>query len=489
MMGKGSPKLALVPLDARPCTLAFPRAIGQVAGWIVETPPSGMLGDLDRPAECEEIAAWLKGMALKVDAAVVALDTLVYGGLIPARRSPDPLEVLERRLAALEGLGVPLYGFAVTLRVSNSSAAEEEKWYWADHGPAFYQWSCNADLFDQTGDTEALDLARAARATIPDSLAEDWVATRKRNLAIHHRELDLVARGLFRTFSLVQDDCSLYGFNQAEKRQLLARAVPGVLVYPGADEVASALVGRAINDHAGRAPAFRLLVYPPGGADLVAMYEDRPLHQTVACQIAAVGGRLALPEEGGDLDLLLNCPSSGQGDLALRTRMDLVDDPPRRLEPVRDRLLTGAPVAFADVAYANGADPRLWDLLVGGPEGRGLTAPGINPSHFAAFAAWNTAGNTLGTVAALASAWLTGPADPAAHRAFVLNRLADDYLYQSVLRPILQQECKAIPEVETDLGDRLHALWRERFPHLPIRGIAAGLPWKRLFEADICVIE
>lgn len=494
----GPPAIALIPLDARPCTRGFPVCIGRTGGLEVVVPPPDLLGDLTRPAPVDDLFRWLEGVAPDVDGAILGLDTLVYGGLIPARRSPESYDVLAARLARVQSLPIAtLYAFGVTMRVSNSDAAEEEKAYWAEYGPAIHRWSYHADRFDVTGEPEARAEAARARAGIPDAIAEDYLETRRRNHAINMLELDLARSGLFEILCLTQDDCSPFGFNQAEKRALEAQGVRNVLIYPGADEVASTLVGRYLNRQAGRVPVFRLRPHPPEGADLVALYEDRPLRATAAGQIRAVGGRLlddgdpgegdAGPGAEADVELLLNAPAGGQGDLCLRLNLERVDQPPRDLSPLIARLRGDRPmesgfripVALADVAYANGADPRLWKELAGR----------FDPSGVAAFGAWNTAGNTLGTVVAAASAYLTGPADPAAHRAFILDRLADDYLYQAVLRPALQREGRPAAEAERELGERLERLWRERFPHLPIRAIRASFPWRRYFEVDVRVEE
>jgi hypothetical protein len=471
--------LALIPLDARPCTRAFPAAIGRIGGLDVRIPPPELLGDLERIAPIDDLFDWLEAQAPEVDAAVIALDTLVYGGLIPARRSPEPIDKLLARLARVRDLPIPdLYAFSVTMRISNSDVAEEEKAYWSEFGPAIYRWSFYSDKFDQTREPDAAQIAHAARQTIPDAIAEDYLATRRRNYAINLKELELAEAGRFRVLCLTQDDTSPYGFNQAEKRQMEARGIPNVLIYPGADEVASCLVGRCLNESEGKVPVFRIRSFPQSGGDLVAMYEDRPMRSTAAGQIHAAGGRMPHEGEAPDLEIVLNTPASGQGDLALRINMEKVDSPRRDLGPLLERLRCGPPAAFADIAYANGADPRLWEHLSGD----------FMPDGVAAFGGWNTAGNTLGTVVATASAFLTGPRDRAAHRQFILDRLADDFLFQAILRPQLQQEARPIPEVEADLGLRLAALWQARLPHLPIKRISAKLPWGRLFEADITVV-
>jgi hypothetical protein len=430
--------------------------------------------------------AWLREVVVAADAAILGLDTLLYGGLIPGRRSPDTLAEVQGRLSSLEGLGVPILAFSVTMRISNSDVAEEEKPYWSEFGPVIHRWSFHADRFDQTGDPESGRVAEAARNLIPDAIAADYLATRKRNFTINQEEVRMAGRGVFDLLCLTQDDTAEFGFNQAEKRALQAMQVPNVLVYPGADEVASVLVGRWINRQSCQRPVFRMEAWPPQAADIVAMYEDRPLARTVAGQVLAVGGRLATDPAPADavdekaIDLVLNGPATRQGDLALRIGLEGVDAPPRDLEGLRVRLAGSSPVALADVAYANGADPLLWDALL---------RDGSIPPCLAAFAAWNTAGNTIGTVVAMASAWLAGPADPRSHAAFLDARLADDLFYEAMLRKVLRDEDPEGICDEAVLGERLAALWRLFLPAEPIQAIKASFPWGRTFEAAVQVVR
>ncbi|MBU6429666.1 MAG: DUF4127 family protein, partial [Cyanobacteria bacterium REEB65] len=444
----------------------------------VLVPPPELLGDLDRAAPSDDLLDWLDIQAPRVDAAILGLDTLLYGGLIAARRSVDPLERIRQRLERIAAFDMPVYAFSVTMRISDSRIADEEMAYWADYGKAIYRWSFHADRHAQRGDPADAADARRAREAIPDPVAADFLDRRKRLFAIQREAVELAHRGRFRVLCLTQDDTSPFGFNQAEKRALEALGGESVLIYPGADEVAACLVGRCVNDATGRTPILSLHSYPPGGADRIAMYEDRPLRETAAAQVRAVGGRLAGPGDAADLDLLLNAPSGGQGDLALQTRLELVDEPPRDLQPLIERLRSGPPAVLADVAYANGADPRLWDQL----------AAQLDLSKLAAFSAWNTAGNTIGTVVAMASAFLSPGFDPGRHRAFMRDRLAEDYLYQTIVRQQLRTEKLQVDVAEGQLGDRLAQLWRQRFPQLPIAGIEASFPWHRTFEAAVRVM-
>lgn len=486
-----SAPILLVPLDDRPATNRLPQAIAAIAGMRVEVPPAALMGNLTRPADCDALMAWLFERASSAQAVVVALDTVGYGGLIPSRQVDTPLDVIQRRLAGLVAIKeanptLPLYVFSVTMRLSAEAAIEEEKPYWAAYGKAIYRYSFHQDRYEQVGDAVDLQAALDAKAEVPFEILADYMETRERNFTINRMMVDWTRRNLFDVLLLTQDDTGRYGFNVKEQRKLKeqiegANLASRALIYPGADEVASVLVARHLNRVKRRTPAFFVRYSTPYGGTLTPMYEDRPLERTIASEVQAVGGRLASSMQDADVLLMVNTPSSAQGDLALRLHLDKVDSPVRDLAPFVKTLTDSLmPTALADVAYANGGDPELFKSFK-------------DPLRLCAFAAWNTAGNTLGTVVAQASAWLDASTrDEGAQRQYLLERLADDVLYQSQLRPQLQEEHAkgaTIPELEHQLGERLLALWRRLVHRLPIERIDARFPWGRLFEVDLRVVE
>ncbi|MEB3298321.1 MAG: DUF4127 family protein [Candidatus Sericytochromatia bacterium] len=468
-------KWVLLPLDGRPCTRALPAAIGCAGGLDLVVPPLELLGDLDRPADPERVWVWLEEACRGADGAVIALDTLVHGGLVPARRSFESAEVLCGRLARLRELSCRVLGFAVTMRIPDSTVADEEPAWWANYGPQVHRWSSARDRYDVTGDPGALEEALAARAAVPDELAEEFLARRARNFEVHLAAMDLVRDGVLELLCLTQDDCTPFGFNQAEKRRLEGLAPPGVLIYPGADEVASVLVGHVLLE--GQAPALALEAWPPEGGDIVAMYEDRPLVATAAGQIRALGARLA-PADEAVACLILNAPAVSQGDLALGLGLEGVNARARPLEALRDRLAERTtPLILADVAYANGGDSALWRQ---GDEG-----PGFDPMRLAGLAAWNTAGNTIGTALAMWAAWRTGPADEEAWRALMAERLADDVLYQGWMRQQWKREGLDLSMAAAKFGSSFRKRFTELFPTAGMVPVGGNFPWRRWFEAEI----
>ena len=78
-------------------------------------------------------------------------------------------------------------------------------------------------------------------------------------------------------------------------------------------------------------------------------------------------------------------------------------------------------------------------------------------------------------------------ADPAALERFLTERLAEDWLYQSIIRPELQAAKAEGDDLETlkvQLDRRLAELWAQYFPNHPAE-FETYFPWDRLFEAGI----
>ena len=157
------------------------------------------------------------------------------------------------------------------------------------------------------------------------------------------------------------------------------------------------------------------------------------------------------------------------------------------------------PVALADVAYPNGSDPLLTEMLLA-PE-----CP-VVAADLCAYGAWNTAGNTLGTVVAQAACALHIGDDPkriAAQRLFLAHRFLEDYGYQTIVR----REARADSETHwgrrdpdpEDPDEQAHVCrliarrLADILAELQRHGIGTGLsiapgsvrlPWRRTFEVD-----
>ena len=486
-----------LPVDGRPAVREQVQWLVQSAGWTLHVPQVKDLGHLRQPADRDQLAQWLRDHQATASALVISIDMLVYGGLVPSRFIEDGVADLLARLELLHALKAaqptrPLVAFAATMRISNNNVNEEEKLYWSDYGSLIWQWSFFSDRYAAHADLADKARADAAAHAIPSAVQQDYQATRARNFAINSRLLDAVASGVIDRLVLPQDDTAEYGFNIAERRalqaQIATRGLTGkVLIYPGADEVLHTLCAHVV---AGlrQDPPLKLWMScsdPAHVQQLHALYEDRPVLDSVRSQVEAVGAELV--DNPADADVILGIHSQGgeQGDWAMRKALPH-PVPPGQIEAWLTQLQTGVcaerPLAIADLAYANGGDPQLVEYL--GAQGR--------LQSLAGYAGWYTASNSLGSL--LAQLVLArGAYAQTANQRNVALRLAEDWGYQSWRRQIFRDTARTDAGSEAALSaEQLAALahatvvpalndWCAQH-HLAWRVRESYLPWDRSFE-------
>ncbi len=489
-------KLLLVPPDTRPPTLDFPVALAQATGLGVETPPREALPYLNEPGDLNMLAGWLKDAAVGADILIVSLETLCLGGMIPARRVDDPLAAALARLEGLPRLkarvpGLTILAHGTVVRVAHGDDPVEEKPYYGRYGPVLRAYSEAFDRHARRPDAELKGQLEAATEAVPPKVLEDWLATRARNHALHLRALDLTQAGVIDHLCLTLDDTSPYGLAAVDRRALEARVDalalwPKVDIYPGADEVPTTLLARVLSPE----PTPVLVRYSGAlGAAAGLLYEDRPAGELVKAQLRAAGcyGVDTLREAA--FVLAVNTPGRAQREPA--PDIDSVDTADRHLPEFIDfieRMLgAGKRVSVADIAYPNGAEARFFRMLQPLPL-----------SQLAGYSAWNTAGNTLGSAAALGVA--------AAHvqndvlwTELRFNRLVDDALYQGGVRAELNRALghpspfdlgARHAEAETRLNaliePRAQALWDAHFAPTghTLEWRPPTLPWPRLFTGS-----
>ncbi len=485
-----------IPPDTRPHTLDLPLQLGRIAGREIRVPPEDCLPRLNEPGDTDALRSWLLDQAREAEAAVVSLETLTLGGLIPSRRLALPTEEAVQRLGVLKTVraqGVRIYAHATIPRVATGDDPFEERPYYAHLGPHLRAYSVWADRAAR-GEIGASEQLEAIRRAIPPEVLADFLSIRDRSRAIHLKALELVMGGVLERLHLTLDDTAPYGLSVMD-RNLLAERVRAlgledrVRIYPGADEVPCTLLARMLLEESGLKPRARVLAPVLDFEPIPTRYEDEPLGKLLRHHLEAVGLQEARRGEEADLVVALNAPGRAQGEAAHQPDPDRVDTPDRDLETFVDRigeaLRAGDRVVVLDVAYANGADDRLIGLLLR----QDLT-------RLTAYAGWNTAGNTLGSGLGLGVASLVG-ADGPARLESLLRRLVEDWLYQAQVRQEVDEALghpdpydlgplwpRAQEEVQRRLLPRIEALWRQHFaPHLEAVTLVVEPPelfWPRL---------
>lgn len=487
--------LLLLPLDERPVNRSHPALLARIGHARVITPPRELLGRFREPGDHAGLVEWLTDATDKADTAIVSVDQLLYGGLVPSRLTDEPAATVVARLAVLAALGrrVPVSAFVTITRVPGSDDATEEPPYWADYGRDLHELS---GLWHRASRGEAVgDQISTSRAKVPAATVRDTLTRRLRNHTAVLAAMDLSARDLLQRLVICLDDTAQTSLSVLEAdwvRRWIANLDAGndMVVRHGADEVGSTLVARELTARQGVTPTVAAVSPAADAWTVVPPYESQSLQGCVDAQIHAVGARPA-PPAAADVVLVVHPPSAEGADWAL--------GPPPRGTPdaeqmadataglVADHLARGAVVAVADVAYPNGGDPSLVECL----RAQDRLAP------LAGYAGWNTASNTVGSVLAQA-VLVAADGDRQAHRRLLTHRLVEDYGYQSVVRPQLRRWLRSqqatidpgpshLDAAEAYVAERLADQLR-RFPGLGEQFVISPdtvrLPWGRSFGVD-----
>lgn len=492
-------RLTLIPLDDRPVSVGIPVEIAAVAGVEVETPPAELRPHKRISAPVDDLAAWAGQSRGRTDATVASLDAAGFGSLIASRTSHAGVAETLAAWTSLTTPGNPVYAALVVPRTPNSTDIQEEPAYWDPHGPALHRLSARLGTTD-----EDLDTALAAVAPqVPRPIADEWIGRRLRQQTLALSALHLAHEGRFASLVIGIDDATTTSLSSAAQRDLdtwvrrLGMA-DRVLVHPGADETGAVLVARALLRLTGvDTPIVGIACADPEGMERVAPYETGPVRLTVRRQLLAAGALLAGPGGLDDVDadvvLVVHPPTGKSGDWAGETVSADIEAARATAALAAELVAAGTPVAVADVGQPNGADPALvaalserglWDSLVG-------------------YAAWNTAGNTLGTVAAqVVATWVgrqAGTFDAEAHRRMIGRRVAEDYGWMSVVRAQARAEIGSrpgfhdevdVPEAtvhrwETAVADALAGV--EGLDDVRVVPGSLTFPWERTFEVDFAV--
>ncbi|HZS06998.1 MAG TPA: DUF4127 family protein [Blastocatellia bacterium] len=445
--------IMLVPADDRPAATQFAQMVGAIADHRVVTPPPEMLGRFTTPGNAALIDEWLRAQDYtKVDALVVSVDMLAYGGLTASRLPRVPFDEAKQRLEFFRWFkqahpNIPVYAFNTIMGVAPTAGANNRA-----GRDKLARWSELKDRAMKTRDAAeraklAAELGELEKGIDP-KLIEDYRRAHKRDLQVNLAMIDLASEGAVDSLILLQGDARLYGLHRQTREVLSAKLRSHKLesrvpIYNGADAGALSLVSRAVLNKFRVTVKVAVVYSSENSRTVVVSSEDHPLEFTVENQIRAAGGSLADDPAKADYTLYVNAPETDEREFDAFLGRMIAD------------LKAGNPVALADVLFPaphhGGADERIV---------RALSRDNV-VDKLTAFAARDTAGNTLGTAITAAnmrvffSRWLNDTAErnaraTAAHYSFLLHRFAGDYLYRDIVRLGIESELRKDPTDPTD---------------------------------------
>lgn len=460
-------RIAIIPIDNRPVCYALIKEIAKIDDALeLFLPDKKYLGGLRSTADIDGILAWLENLE-KVDAMIISLDTIAYGGLISSRRCNDSLDEIKSRLENFrdrckDKCDGNIYAFSSIMRISNNNVNEEEKEYWLDFGKKIFEYSYN---FHREG-TDVSD--------VPEDILNNYLATRRRNFEINKMYLNWLEEGFLDTLVFSKDDCAQFGFNVLESeilKRMAAEKGLSAMVKTGADEIPLTLFSRAICSLNDKEVKISTKFLAPEHKELISNYEDISIEKSVHAQIE-LGTKCwdkDISEKETDIVLLINNFEEKQGEIVMGIPT----------KPFSGRIdLPQKPFIIADVRLANGSDNEFIKKLF---------KKKLDFKTFYGYSGWNTSANTLGSlICAAVVRFFAKEYNEEAFKKIQMIRFLDDWAYQANVRQALKKviqkpDFKKLKKLMAPFEKKLNKLLKTKFD------IKYKFPWKRFFEISVVV--
>lgn len=504
-------RVVLIPLDSRPPCTQFVQQLGKMANIAIITPPAELLDNYHQPADRGALRDWLQQHIAAADAAVISVDMLTHGGLMASRLPLGTATDYQATLDFLTNLHeqhphVPLYVFSIIPRLRLADTAENRAYQ-----QAMIKYSTLRDEINTFENPHDLQELTKITRQIPAPVIQRYNAMYAANTAANQRLIDMTASGIIHTLVIGQDDAMPFGLANLEKARLdayLSRqsGLAGrVFITRGTDEVALTILGNIGQSYFATHPSVYVEYSSPVAPYTVMPYMPHTVARTVQEKAALLHLTLvATPDDAAIIMYVhIGAPHTAPQQLAAEAAR------------VQDLLASDKAVAVVDLSQDYQASDTLLPALL---------AQNVAINRLAAYAGWNTTSNSIGT--ALTQAFLytaarqhTTPNDIAllrekARLEFLYARLLDDWYYQKLVEPRINQRLKwtdtdpnalgtARPAVERLIRRELLPYGRELFARafadtaLPPDGTAASrfiitsidldvsLPWERTFEIKV----
>jgi hypothetical protein len=436
------PSVILIPLDSRPVNTDLPRQLAGIAGIDIAMPGLEYLDAFLTPSEPEPLFRWLaEHDESAYDITIIHINELLFGGLLNSRESAQYLEtgnklqtmfdyLLSRKRNAANRL-VLVYILPRLL----PSQYDEVMWEFEVELPEYSMLKHKLALAPTDGELAAR--LQALEGTIPREVRTRYQTVYSEAFNVGLFLLDWLDQGLVSEVVIGLDDSAEFGLNVKAFDDLKSLASQRGLEYAyflhGADELSPLIVARHALDYRGDTDDFGLRYLSEGQEDVVLPYEAMPLIDNFKEKVAYLYSGKPV---GGSL------PNGNTVAYSARPKYIYLfadqESPPEKLKDGWKAIRSGrdrprrALVGLADVAKVNGAWAPFIECV--GPMGVYDCVD--------AYAGWNTAGNSLGTVMAHLMYWEAAQTFPLRerkaaadrHRLLQRVRIMDDYLFQSKVR-------------------------------------------------------
>lgn len=499
-------KILFIPLDERPCNFKYPQYMAQTSNLKLVTPPMDILSKKKEAANRDALWDFIYDNIASVDSAILSIDMLAYGGLIPSRIHTLNSEEFKQFITKMRGLkkanpDVKIYAYPCIMRCPSYNSSDEEPDYYDLYGSDIFQRKYLQDKQSREElSIEEQDRYTSLENAIPVHILDDYESRRQFNLTMNKEVVKLRSEGVIDHMVIPQDDSSPYGYTALDQKTVIEMIDElglsfDVDIYPGADEVGVTLLARAYNDFHSRKPKVYPFYSSTLGPQIIPLYEDRPMHESVKAHIRAAGGEICDSSDEAEYILAINAPGKIMQEASQQLNRDITYSSFRHLQhfvcKVKDYLTAGKKIIIADSAYANGGEMQLVKYL---DQMRLL-------DRIHSYKGWNTNCNTLGTT--LGAGFLAEGYSPEL-TTNIVHHIMEDVCYQSVVRSELINRYFSDspyghynydPSVEYEVMQFVKERILEEYRKLTANTLpenidfTASAPWHRTFEIDLEIVR
>ncbi len=437
---KAMPTVALIPLDSRPVNTDLVRQLASIAGITVTMPEGELLDQFLIPSEPQPLYSWLTdNKESNQDIAIIHVNELLFGGLLNSREASQYRQTSDKLISLhdylLRRTKTPSKTIlAYIMPRLLPSQYDEEMWAYEKELPRLSQLKHQLAL--EPGNAQLAAELAELNQLIPREIIQKYETIYVEAYNVGLNLLDWLREGLVDEVVIGLDDSAEFGLNVKAFRDLKAGAAQRrqteAYFLHGADELTPLIIARHCLNYGGDTTSFVLSYLAAEGEEAIPPRED----------IILPFEAIPLRENFQEKTAYLFAGKSEDSVNAFRKKYiylytsqeDKADKLAACWKMVRsdNNRPAGALVGLADVAKVNGA----WAPFI----------ESIGPDHLYqyvdAYAGWNTAGNSLGTVIAHLLFWekaqeFSGPAMKKAaanHEDLQKLRLLDDYFFQAKVR-------------------------------------------------------
>lgn len=501
LVGEGK-KILYIPIDDRPVNLKQSVEVIEKLGYEVLTPPENLLGNEKNYGEPIELWQWLNDNARGKTAAVISIDSMIYGSLVGSRKHELTTEEIMQRVKKFEEFQknfprLPIYVFSTIMRTPRSGAySSAEPEYYQQFGGMIFNYTVLKDKLESDKLTpRERRQKKKLEKNIPAEVLEDWMKRRAKNFDANKYLIDLANQGVFRYFLLGCDDSAIFSQTHLESRHLDKHGKmlgkTRFLVTSGADELGMLMLSRAVNDDLNYYPFITVKYNDGKGSETIPSYGNEAIGDSIDGAITAIGAIKINDPSKADLVLAVNTNLDGKTFEAMSPKNIFKPrkSTKRFMKIINELLEKDYPLGIADISFANGADNALMYQLL------------KNDQQFKikAYGGWNTATNSSGFLIGAGS--LTRWLDDKSKNDLLMTRYFDDWAYQSNVRSMVANQLAKISGKgeymkldekkigAEDFGTYSIKNFADQYIKLPtnyfLEDIRMQFTWNRLFESDI----